>query len=500
MKRILALSLAAVTSACAMGPDYQRPELATPSSVTTLPDAPELAGTELRSDWWNQFKDPVLTGLVDKAITNNPDIEAALARIDQSRAFRGSVKSAGLPSLSARSGANRLRQSENAFDLGQLSQGGGGSQGPGNALPIAFGEAQKLFDAAGQASWEIDLFGRVRRRVEAASARVQVAEEDYRGILVAIISDTVQSYADLRAAQAQLDIARENLATAQKTEELTNMLLSEGLVPEFDVSRARAERRALEAAIPPLQALIRSRNAAIAALTGQTPDQTIEQMLVQGELNPIAASIPAGLSSDLLRRRPDVRLAERRLAAETADIGAEIADLYPSFSLSGLFGFTSLSLDTLFDSGSQQWSVGGALNWPIFNGGRNRAEVREAKAGAAEARALYRAAVLGAFRDVDEALSVYVYTLREREFLKSVVEDRERVFALSEMRYREGLDSLIVLLRAQTALNAAKTNLAIADGQVLQTTVAAYRSLGGGWDYGEAQRTASVASEFPSQQ
>lgn len=476
---LIATSLLAV-SACTAGRDYAPPQARIADHTTTLPQAPELANEEPDPRWWKALDDPMLNALVEDAVLSNADLAAATARIERARALRTIAGGAGLPNVGADASAARSKSSENAIDLGGLTDGGG--QG-GNGVPAlgGFGDPQTIYSIGTSASWEVDLFGRVRRRVEAADARVGVAEEDRNGVMLTVIADLVQNYAELRSAQAQLDIARGNLAIAEKSLELIALREDRGLASEFDVSRARGDVRSLEASLAPFEARIRANNAAIAALTGRLPTELDDRLLESRTLEPLAEPFPAGLPSSLLRRRPDVRLAERRLAAETADIGAEIADLYPSFSLTGLFGFSSLALDTLLSGGSERFSLGAALNWPIFSGGRQRAEVEEARAGAQEARELYRSAVLNAFRDTETALTRYVFAKRRLERLEDALAERKRSYEFARMRKERGLDSLLTLLDAQRQLNAARSAMAEGRAEVLAATVGAYRALGGGW-------------------
>ncbi|MEO0501307.1 MAG: efflux transporter outer membrane subunit, partial [Pseudomonadota bacterium] len=456
-----------------LGPDHERPEPPLPADITTLPAAPELATFDVDERWWQRFEDPLLNALVQEAVTRNFDVAAAVARIRQARALRGVARGQGLPFLDADAAGSRQRGSTNA-----------GGFGPPPGVPVE----QSIFDLGLSASWELDVFGRIARRVEAADARIEVAEEDRNGILLMVVADTVQNYAELRAAQAQRAIARENVNSTSRTLELTTLLVEQELSPQFDLVRARAELNAVQAEVFPFEAQIRANSAALAELTGRLPTEIIGRLIDPEPLPPIEGVLPTGLPSELLRRRPDIRLAERTLAAETADVGAEIADLYPRFNLMGMFGFSALSLDLLFDSGSDTFSFGGAVNWPIFNGGQLRAEIEEARAGREEARALYSAAVLGAFRDVDEALTAYVFADRERTVLAETVADRERALELARLRFEQGLDSLIVLLETQRQLTAARSALAASDRTLLVATVGVYRALGGGWQAALAER------------
>ncbi|MGB7406739.1 MAG: efflux transporter outer membrane subunit [Pacificimonas sp.] len=502
MNRYLPL-IALLLAGCAVGPDYERPKIETPANITTLPDAPELRGPEVDLDWWRRFDDPLLNELVAAAIRENRDVRAASARIEQARALRAIAAGAGLPNLSGDAGFTRSKQSENAFPIGALGggqdMGGGGAGGGGQqAQTFGIGEPISIWQLSLGASWEPDLFGRVGRRVEAADARLGVAAEDRNAIWLTVLADTVQNYAELRTAQAQAAVARENIEIAARTRELTELLVEQELAPEFDLVRARADERAARADLQPFEIQIRANNAALAELTAQFPMELFSRVTAEIDTIAFEGGISAGVPSELLRRRPDVRRAERRLAAETADIGAEIADLYPSFSLTGMFGFSAMALDMLFDSGSEQWSIGGALNWPMFSGGRSRSEVDEARAGAEEARALYEGAIYGAFADADRALSNYALSQRQLNDLRGVVADRQRAFDLAELRYRSGLDSLLTLLETQRQLLAARQAFTAAEGRAKVAIVGAYRALGGGWQVTPESDAAVPGSAEPT--
>jgi outer membrane protein, multidrug efflux system len=466
---------------CAVGPDYTRPQPNVPVTVTALPEAPEISQAAPDPRWWRIFGDPLLDQLVSDAAANNADLEAAAARIAQARALRAVAAGGARPNVSANSSVTRSQTSENAIDLSGLGGGGGGGGPPIGGI----GAPQTIYSVGTSASWEIDLFGRIGRRVEAAEARIGIAQEDRNAMMLTVIADTVQNYAELRIAQEQIDAAEANLATTRETVRLTQLRLDKGLASQFDLSRAEADAGSAQAQLAPLAAQVRANNAAIAALTGRFPAELDDRLIAPAEIAIPRDAFPAGLPSDVLRRRPDIRLAERRLAAETADIGGEIADLYPSFSLSGLFGFSSIALDTLFAGGSENVSVGAALNWPIFSGGRARAEIAEARAGADEARALYRGAVLRAFEDADRALTAYVFAKRRLALLDAVLAERARSYGFAKLRFDQGLDSQLTLLDAQRQLIAARSAVAQAKGEVLTATVGAYRALGGGWELGE---------------
>lgn len=474
MMRLAAFLAAAilVTGCTTLGPDYTEPQTPNPPRLSTL-DEPSLLAIDVDDvdadqRWWLGFGDPLLDSLLDDARNRNFSVQAAAARIEEARAFRRLAEAGGAPSVGSLSAAERRKGSTNTNGL----------LGPPPGAPAL----SNLFQLGLSASWEIDLLGRIARRKEAADARVELAEEDRRGVVLMVLADTASTYIDLRSTQNQIEVARSNIDLAAKTTQLTQLLVGQELLAEFDLVRVRAEERQARATLPQLLAAERSQIAALAALTGRTPDQLVEQLVEPAPLSFETRQIPLGLPSDLVRKRPDLRAAERQLAAETADIGAEIADLYPRFSLTGALGAAATTLSGLFDPGADIWSFGSEMNWPIFAGGSERAQVAAARAGADAARANYQGAIINAFADVEQSLAAYVYGDQRAVALRSVLADRERAFELAKLRAANGLDSTLTLIDTQRALSATRSQLAQAEGERMKSIVGAYRALGGGWD------------------
>ncbi len=474
--RILAIAVIGLTAGCTtLGPDYAEPEVPLAGQLSTLSDTSLLAaGMAIDEQWWNGFNDPLLNQLLDDARTRNFTIEAAAARIEEARAFRRLAGAGGMPVVGALARGESQKGSTNTNGL----------LGPPPGAP----SQSELFQLGLSASWELDLLGKIARRKEAADARLALAQEDRRGIVMMVLADTASAYVELRSVQRQIAVARTNIDVATKTTELTMLLQGQQLVSEFDLVRVRAEERQSRSALPSLQAAERSQIAALAALTGRTPDALVGTL---GEVVPLAFNdrvIPIGLPSELVRRRPDLRAAERRLAAETADVGAAVAELYPSFSLTGMVGAAATSLGNLFGSGSDMWSFGSEMNWPIFSGGAGRAQVDAEQTGADIARAEYRGAVVAAFADVEQALSSYVYSDRRVATLRETLGDREHAFELAKLRAANGLDSALTLIDTQRALTATRAELAQAEGDRMNAIVGSYRALGGGWNLGMSEK------------
>lgn len=471
--RALTAGLGAVAlSGCAVGPDYERPsfgETAVFSAIVEI-DGAVVAREAVADDaWWASFGDPLLTALVDRAVANNTDIRAATARLDEARALRRIALANTRPSLDVSSGASRSRQSEVAN------------------LPPAAPTLFSLFESGLAAAWEPDLFGRLRRRVEAADASLDASLEDRRAILLVTLSELALNYADLRSAQRQRRVAVENTNVARRTLELTALLHGEALASELDLVRARAELTESEAAQADFSAAEHGAAARIALLVGAEPRQIVAELATPPEHELRAPRIPVGLASELLERRPDVRAAERRLAAASAEIGAETAERFPRFDLTGTLGSGAVDMADLFSSASEAWSIAGALSWPLFDGGRRRATVDAASARFDARLAEYEGSVLQALSDAEAAFASYVFAAKERELLERARADRTRALELSRLRFEADLDDLFPVLDAQRQLLALDSETALAARAELIAAVNVYRALGGGWRSAEEQ-------------
>ncbi len=481
MKRIraflVALSATAV-SGCVLGPDYERPATGQDASFSEVVDAVGL-DTEGAVDerWWRSFSDPMLEALVDQAIAANTDVRAATARVREARALRRVALAGTRPSVDLDAGPTRSLQSE----VGNLPPG----------APFQ----QSIFDVGLSAAWEIDLFGRLRRGVEAADARLQATVEDRRSVLLVVLSEVALSYTDMRTAQQQRAVAERNAQVARETLELTELLAGEGLARDLDVVRARADVTELVAAQADFTAAERSAAARLAVLLGRQPAKALPELMAPSEAEFVAPRIPTGLASDLLRRRPDVRSAERRLAAATADIGIETATLFPSFRLTGGAGSLANEVDALFTSPSEAWSIAGLLSWPIFDGGRRKASIAAAEARYDAAFAQYDGAVLDALGDAEAAFASYVYAAKERQTLEAARADRERALELTRLRFEAELDDLFPVLDAQRQLLSLESRIAAAERAELVGAVNVYRALGGGWQVAEETLSAAGAKE-----
>ncbi|MEM6797785.1 MAG: efflux transporter outer membrane subunit, partial [Acidobacteriota bacterium] len=336
------------------------------------------------------------------------------------------------------------------------------------------------------ASWEIDLFGGVRRAVEASDARVGGALEGRRGVQLALIAEVARSYVQLRGDQRRLALAEKNTALQGQTRRRVSDLARVGLGSNLDVSRASAQLAATRALAPPLRASIRAAGHRLGVLTGRSPSALLDRLLASSPAVDPPDLVPSGLPSDLLRRRPDVRAAERRLAAATAEIGVRTADLYPRFFLTGGGGLGSTRFADLFESGSRTFSIGPRVTWPIFQGGRIRAGIAAAEADRDIRWAEYRQAVLLAVEDVENALVAYAEEELRRRALAEAAAESARAVTLATVVYDKGLESFLTVLDAERSLVEVEDRLAASETAVVLRLVGVYAALGGGWEAAES--------------
>lgn len=500
MKRVLLLAL--LIGACTMGPEPTRPDPRIPlaSGYANAGD-PSAANRLLRGDpgdrpeWWRTLGDPVLDRIVADALDRNLDLEIARARIRQARAERRIAGADGQPRLDGNARITRQRISENGIPIGggAGSSGGSGGGGPagGGAPPgggaggspfsglpgTTFNSYQLGFDA----SWELDLFGGARRGRQAAGARVDAAELAFADVRTSLVAELVRDYAAVREAQTRLAVARRNLEAARRTAAITRERDRAGLTTGLDVARAEAAVQALSSAAPPLEIQIRQGAQRLAVLTGREPGALLSLMEAPRPAPGVPRAVAVGLSSELLRRRPDVRQAERNLAAATYDVGGAIADLYPSFTINGSAGFQSTEPGSLLDWASRFFSLSGNLLAPILDGGRRRGTVELRRGQVDEALARYRQTLLGAFQDVEDALVAFDRDQDRLEARLAELAERERAVRIAREQDRAGLVSLADVLDAERDRFAAEDAVAVAGGAVVADWAALQKALGGGW-------------------
>jgi NodT family efflux transporter outer membrane factor (OMF) lipoprotein len=493
-------------SACTMGPDFQRPALQTPApwpeapAVTDATDATRSVPVPEPVDpqWWNSFGDPLLTELVTRAMDSNLDIEVAAARLAESRAQFGQVRADELPTVNGNASYTRELQSADGV-IGLLGGSGspsatdtnglGGRQGgvptqssTSNGLP-PFNLYQYGFDA----SWELDLWGRVRRTVENAGATVDAQNEARHDVIVSTAAEVARDYLSLRGTQAKLRITRENLAFAERTVQLTNERARRGLATDLDVANAQSQAESNAADIPQEEQQEAKLINAIGVLLGEYP-QTLAAQLKQTPSEPVVPPrVPVGLSSELARRRPDIRQAEAQLHAATASIGAAKADFFPKVTLSGSVAIQATQFTNLGSWGARSYSAGPSLSIPIFEGGRLRSTLALRQAQQQEAAITYRKTVLSAFQEVDDALTGFAAEQRRRDRLDASVQASKRALDIASKRYVRGLSNYLDVLTAQKTLLTNEQQWVDSTATVSTNLVALYKALGGGWDPQDAQ-------------
>ncbi len=468
MKRAAILAL--LLSGCTVGPDYADPQMAVPPAYSEA----QGAGDAQLDSWWQGFGDAELTALVDQALKQNLDIEMAAARIREARAQERVAGAGASPQVASEASVTRQRISENAIPIPPGSGGGGGA---GFGLP---GEEFTSWRAGFDASWEIDLFGRNRREREAAAARTGAAIWNRRDSEVSVAAEVASAYFRLRTLQARIANAEAELARQQRFEQLVAARTRGGLVTGQDLEQQRSERAAAAAEIPALEAQAKAEIHALGVLTGQTPNALAAELAPAASL-PAAPVIPAGVPSELLRRRPDIRSAERELAASTADIGVAVADLYPRFSLTAAPAMVSTALGSFLEWGSRSFSAGAALDWPIFDGGRRRANVEVRNARQEQATLAYRKAVLTGLGDVEDSLSNVSGDRHRLAELEQALTTATRAEEIARTRYRGGLVTLSDVLQAQARRLALDEQVIETRGALARDTVALVKALGGGW-------------------
>jgi len=471
-----ALTAAALLAGCTVGPNYGAPAISTPERYAEAGAESSSASDSELAGWWGGFGDPQLSDLVNRALAQNLDVEMAAARIREARARERVAGAAGLPQVDAQGSVTRQRISENAIPA-PPGAGGVGSGGSGFALP---GQEFTTWRAGFDASWELDLFGKTRRSVEAARARTGAAIWNRRDLQVTIAAEVVSTYVTLRTLQQRIANAEAELARQQRFEQLVAARTRGGLVTGQDLAQQSSERSAAAAAIPALNAEAEAQIHALGVLTGETPETLIGQ-LAQPRALPSPPGIPAGLPSDLLRRRPDIRAAERELAASTADIGVAVADLYPRFSLTAAPALVSTALASLLEWGSRSFTLSAALDWPIFNGGRTRASIAVANARQEQSLIAYRKSVLTALRDVEDSLSRTEGDRNQLARLEEALGSAQRAEDLARTRYRGGLVTLSDVLIAQGRRLSLENQMIETKGALARDTVGLFKALGGGW-------------------
>ena len=465
--RYHAIVAALLLSGCTVGPDYQRPSVAVPKqwhqaatvSVSARPDK-----------WWQAFHDPILNRLMSEAIAANLDLKQALIHIKDARAQRAAIFAAALPSATAKSSVSRRLN-----NVTSSSQSGGtsGGFGIGNQLITIF---QSGFDA----QWELDFFGGIKRTAENADAAVDSEIENSRDVLVTLLGDVAKNYIELRASQQELAITRKLLLSQQETQNLTAIRQQSGLINSLEVTQAQAQAATTAAQLPVYERNIQLSVHTLSLLLDQEPGALAIKLTDEQPIPSISEQLIPDLPSELLKRRPDIRRAERQMAAASASIGIATAELYPKINLSAFLGLQNTHLTDVTPLG-KSWSTAASLSVPIFNWGRLKANIKSKETQFDAAFLTYQATVLGAFKEVEDALVAHRKEQTRYLALTDAMTANQLAIQLAEERYQKGMTSLMEVLQSQQASYQTESTLIDSAASLSNQRVALYKALGGGW-------------------
>jgi multidrug efflux system outer membrane protein len=456
------LGLAVLTvSGCMVGPNFIPPQTAAPTewagfvkTPTSQPSVITAAGSDLTL-WWRQFNDPIMTALVEEAVKVNLDLKIAEARLRQARASRGVAFGGLMPSVNASGGYQRVQKA--------------GSSG-----------SQDLFQTGLDAVWELDLFGGQRRNLESADAGVVAAMEGIRDAQVTLVAEVALNYIQLRSYQQELVIAQNNLKAQQQTAEITRKRFDVGFASALDVANADASVATTGAQIPVYETSERQAMYALSVLLARQPADLLMQLSPPGTLPDVPTEVPAGLPSDLLRRRPDIRESEAQLHAATAQIGVATADFFPAFSLTGSATWSSTQLRNTFSKSNLFFGVGPSVTWPVFQGGAIESNVHLQEALRDQVFLTYQKTVLAAFQEVENALFAFTKEQQHRKALDNAVAANSKAVDLSLQLYTEGQTDFLNVVIAQRSLYAAEDALIQSSTSIATDLIALYKALGGG--------------------
>jgi multidrug efflux system outer membrane protein len=477
LNRAALFAVGLLLSGCAAGPNYHAPK-------TSVPDAfgngqqTNLTSATTEVTWWRGFNDAMLNELVGRALANNHDLRIATANLREARALRRFSQFDLLPVPQGSAGYTKTRTSQAAAPFL-----------PPNLLELG------LYDAGFDATWELDLFGRVRRSIEAATADVQMAEANRRDVQVSLVSEVARNYFELRGAQNEWAVAQQNATNQQQTVQITQARLEGGRGTELDVARARAQWNGVLATIPPIETTIAQAMHRLAVLTGQQPTALVSELQTPAPLPRLPALVAIGNPEELLRRRADVRAAERQLAAATARIGVATADLFPRVTFNGSFALEATALSNLGNSGNEAWSFGPRITWAALDLGHVRARIQAADARTEAALANYERTVLTTLEETENALVNFGREQVRRDYLAESVQSSETAAALARQRFEAGATDFLTVLDAERVWLVSRDELAQSQTRTATALVAVYKALGGGWE--AATTEAKTASARP---
>jgi multidrug efflux system outer membrane protein len=462
----VALTVAALLAGCAVGPNYKEPEASTADRFVNL-DTAAFSTEDARPHFWTDFADTTLTQLVDDALAANHDLRIALANFAEARALRREAALDLLPTVTAGGGYTKQQVSQDQVFAGTS---------PGGLV-----RETELYDVGFDAFWELDIFGRVRRNLEASRAEVQSAEANLRDAQVLVTAEVSRTYFELRGQQYQLRVAKQNVDNQRTTLNLTTALLDAGRGTELDTSRAQAQLSTTLATIAPLEAAIARSIHRLGVLTGREPSALRDQLAAEKDLPPVPQMVTVGDPATLLRRRPDIRVAERDLAAATARIGVAVADLFPSVTFTGSIGYVAGSTSRLGNSGTDTYLIGPGISWAAFDLGRVRARIAGARARNDAVLARYEQTVLRALEETENSLVTHARARERLAHVEQAAKASSSAASLARVRFENGIIDFLQVLDAERTQLEAEDRLALSRTEVATSLIAVYKALGGAW-------------------
>lgn len=467
---LLSLAIATSLASCAVGPNYKKPE--TPVDEKFSAKESVYSADPAVSIWWNNFKDSKLNSLIERALSANHDLRIAAANLEEARALRNAVRFDYFPTVNAYGNYTNQRSSTYASGGSGLASLFGGNRSRNS----------EVYDAGFDATWELDLWGRVRRSNWAARADVQSAEAARHGIMVSVAAEVAAAYLDLRGLQNQLAVARRNADNQSETLKLTESLLQGGRGTELDTSRSRALLNSTLAAIPLIENSIHQDIHRISVLVGEQPATLKQELLQPRPMPPLPSIVRIGDPAQLLRRRPDIFAVEKQLESATHRVGVATADLFPRVTFNGSIGLQSDTFSGLGRSGADSYSFGPGIRWAALDIGRVASQINAAKAREKRALAEYEKTVLGALEETENALVAFGRQRARRNFLREAAKASQQAADLAQERYQNGVADFLTVLDAQRELLNAQSQLAESETLTATTLVAIYKALGGGWE------------------
>ncbi|MEG3133848.1 efflux transporter outer membrane subunit [Rouxiella sp. T17] len=453
-------------SGCMVGPNFTPPKSETPATWRQGKAESQTAATEISAQWWSLFHDPLLTRLIERASQSNLDLRAASARLLQAQAARQIISGDSTPTVTGAASYQRARNSQKG--LQDIS----GLDGK---------KAYSVWQPGVDVSWELDMWGRVRRELESANASVEASAELRRDVQLSIQAETARDYIQLRSVQAQRNTTEQNLALAQHSLKLTAVKMRDGVATRLEGAEAQAQVALIQARLPILDQQQSRLINALSFLLGEQPGALNAELSAVKALPLTPAKVPVGLPSELTRRRPDIRAAEAKLHAATADIGIATADFYPRLTLSGDVGLQAMQFSQLGSWGAHYFSFGPSLTLPIFEGGRLRGQLALRKAQQQEAANHFQSTVLKAWHEVDDAMVDYDTYQQQRNQLKIMVDNDRLALNAAQQQYVGGATDFLNVLTVQKELLNAEKALVVSDAEVSLSIVQLYKALGGGW-------------------